>query len=110
SDTRELAGALRMKGSRLRKDARPSLQCLFRGGEEVAKQLVDAFSLVVMDPVRCARQALDAVEVGHIVVVGLGEIRAEVLIVLAPDDQCGRRDRAKLCRGFLLGLSDRGTV
>src|SRR6185503_15087331 len=61
---RRTAGALRMKGPRLRKDARPSLQCLFHRGEEVAKQLVDAFSLVVMDPVRCARQALDAVRLG----------------------------------------------
>jgi hypothetical protein len=34
--------------------------------------LVDAFSLVVMDPVRRVGQALDAVEVGYVVTVGLG--------------------------------------
>ena len=42
------------------------------GGEKVDEQLVDALSLVVMDPVRGVGQALDAVEVGHVVVVGLG--------------------------------------
>ena len=42
------------------------------GGEEVREQLVDPLGLVVMDPVRGVRQALDAIEVGHIVVVGLG--------------------------------------
>jgi hypothetical protein len=42
------------------------------GGEEVNKQLIDALSLVVMDPVRAVGQALDAVEVGHILVLGLG--------------------------------------
>ena len=49
----------------------------------------------------------------HIVALGddeLGEVRAEVGIALPPDDQCRRRDRAKLCRGFLLGLSYRGAV
>ena len=43
-----------------------------RGGEEVDKQLVDAFTLVVMHPVRRVGQALDAVEVGYVIVVGLG--------------------------------------
>ena len=33
---------------------------------------LNALSLVVMDPVRGVGQALDAVEVGHVVVVGLG--------------------------------------
>jgi hypothetical protein len=59
-------------------------------GEEVDEQLVDAFSLVVVDPVRRVGQALDAVEVGHVVVVGLGEFWAEVAIALPPDDQGGR--------------------
>ena len=47
-------------------------------------------------------QALDPVEVGHVVVVGLGQIFAEVAIPLAPDDQGRRRDRAK-CRFGTLG-------
>jgi hypothetical protein len=34
--------------------------------------LGDALSLVVMDPMRGVGQALDAVEVRHVVVVGLG--------------------------------------
>jgi hypothetical protein len=42
------------------------------GGEEAAEQLADALSLVVVDPVRGAGQALDPVEAGHVVVVGLG--------------------------------------
>jgi hypothetical protein len=42
------------------------------GGEKVGEQLVDALSLVVMDPVRSAGQVLDAVEVGHVVVLRLG--------------------------------------
>ena len=42
------------------------------GGEEVDEQLVDALRLVVMHPVRRVGQALDAVEVGYVVVVGLG--------------------------------------
>jgi hypothetical protein len=36
------------------------------------------------------RQALDA---GHVIMVGLGELGAEVAIALAPDDQGGRRRR-----------------
>ena len=89
-----------------------SLSCPSRGrrGEEVDKQLVDAFSLVVMHPMRRVGQALHAVEVGHVVAVGLGEFGAEVGIALPPDDQCRRRDRAKLCCGILLGLSYRGAV
>src|SRR5439155_24682786 len=42
------------------------------GGEEVDEQLCDALRLVVMDPMRRVGQAHDAVEVGHIVAVGLG--------------------------------------
>jgi nitroimidazol reductase NimA-like FMN-containing flavoprotein (pyridoxamine 5'-phosphate oxidase superfamily) len=42
------------------------------GGEKVGEQPVDALSLVVMDPMGGVGQALDAVEVGHIVMVGLG--------------------------------------
>src|SRR5205823_9643667 len=87
-----------------------SLQRLGRGGEEVDKQLVDAFSLVVMHPVRRVGQALHAVEVGYVVAVGLGQFGAEVGIALPPDDQCRGRDRAKLRGGFLLGLSYRGAV
>ena len=66
------------------------------GGEEVDEQLVDALGLVVVDPVRGVGQALDAVEVGHVVVVGLGERRAEVAVALAPDDEGGRRDGTDL--------------
>ena len=55
-----------------------------RGGEEVDQQLVDALGLVVVDPVRGVGQALDAVEVGHVVVVGLGERGAEVAVALRP--------------------------
>src|SRR5690349_9433423 len=67
-----------------------------RRGEEVDEQFVDACGLVVMHPVRRVRQALHAVEVGHVVAVRLREIRAEVGVALAPDDQRRRRDRAKL--------------
>ena len=55
-----------------------------RGREEVDQQLVDALGLVVVDPVRGVGQALDAVEVGHVVVVGLGERRAEVAVAFRP--------------------------
>jgi hypothetical protein len=41
-------------------------------GEEIDEQLGDPLRLIVMDPMRRAGQALDAVQVGHIVVVGLG--------------------------------------
>ena len=43
-----------------------------RGGEKLGEQLVDAVSLVVMDPMGGAGQPLDAVEVGYVVVLGLG--------------------------------------
>jgi hypothetical protein len=46
--------------------------CRLGGGEKVGEQLCDALGRVVMHPVRRAEQALDAVQVGHIVVVGLG--------------------------------------
>src|SRR5512132_1316291 len=78
--------------------ARTWLTCVLRrrrragGGEEVDEQLVDALGLVVVDPVRGVGQALDVVEVGHVVVVGLGERGAEVAVLFAPDDQRGRRD------------------
>ena len=42
------------------------------GGEKAGEQLVDALGLVVMDPVRGVGQALDAGQVGHVVVVRLG--------------------------------------
>ena len=51
---------------------------LCRGGEKVDEQLVNAFSLVVVHPVRGVGQALYAVEIGHVVVMWLGEVRAEV--------------------------------
>jgi hypothetical protein len=47
------------------------LGCLGRG-EEVGEQLVDALCLIVVHPVRGVGQALDAVQVGRVVVVGLG--------------------------------------
>src|ERR671936_976622 len=83
---------------------------LCRGGEEVDKQLVDAFGLVVMHPMRGFGQALDAVEVGYVVAVWLGEVGAEVGVTLTPDDQCRRRDGAKLRCSFFLGLSYRCAV
>jgi len=43
-----------------------------RAGRKVGEQLVDALRLVVMDPVGGVGQALDAVQVRHVVVVGLG--------------------------------------
>jgi hypothetical protein len=46
-------------------------------GEQVDQQLVDAFGLVVMHPVRRVGRRSDAVEVEHIVAVGLREVGAE---------------------------------
>src|SRR5580658_3419749 len=80
------------------------------GGEEVSEQLRDALGLVVVHPVRGVGQALDAVQVGDVVVVGLGEIGAEVAIAFPPDDQGGRLDRAKRRFGLLLILPHRGPV
>src|SRR5262249_23966023 len=78
--------------------------CLSAGAsEEVDQQLVDALRLVVVHPVRCVGQALHAVEVGDVVVLGLREVGAEVGILLTPDDQCLSRQRTKLRCGFLLG-------
>src|ERR671931_12333 len=68
------------------------------GSEEVDEQLVDVLGLVVVDPVRGVGQALDAVEVGHVVVVGLSERRAEEAVAPAPDDQRRRRDGTDLPR------------
>jgi hypothetical protein len=42
------------------------------GGEKVDEQLVDALMLVVMHPMGCVGQALDVVEVGYVIVLGLG--------------------------------------
>jgi hypothetical protein len=53
-------------------------------GEEVDEQLCDALRLVVMDPVRRVGQLHDAVEVGHILAVGLAHPGAEVAIALPP--------------------------
>src|SRR5438876_1124486 len=61
-----------------------------------------ALSFVVMHPMRRVGQALHAVEVGHVVAVGLGEVGAEVGVALPPDDERRRRDRAELRNGFLL--------
>src|SRR3954452_14350360 len=76
-------------------------RCRARGSEEVDEQLVDVLGLVVLDPMRRVGQALDAVEVGDVLVVRLGQIRAEVAILLAPDHQGGRRDRLELRLGAL---------
>ena len=68
-----LSGAVRDLGEvRLRDEGARSALSWQRGGEKVGEQLVDALSSVVMDPVRGVGQALDAVEVGHIVALGLG--------------------------------------
>ena len=96
-------------------------RCVFRmtsslytvGAKNSISSSLTRSRLVVMHPVRRVGQALHAVEVGHVVAAGLGEVGAEVGILLPPDHQCGRRDRAKLCRGcrgFLLGLSYRSAV
>src|SRR5580698_699397 len=50
------------------------------GAEELDKQLCDALSLVVVDPVGGVGQALDAVKVRHVVVIRFGKFRAEVMI------------------------------
>src|SRR5262245_2042303 len=71
------------------------------GRIEVDEPLRDLLGLVVMDPMRGVGQALDPLEVGHIVADGLGQLGAEVPIALAPDDQCGRRDWANLGCGGL---------
>ena len=77
------------------------------GGEEVDEQLVHALGLVVVDPVGRVGQALDPVEVGHVLVVRLGELGAEVAVALPPDDQGGRRDGADL---LLRAQPHRGAV
>ena len=64
-------------------------------GEEVDEQLVDALGLVVMHPVGRVGQALDT-EVGHVLVVRLGQLGAEVAVALPPDDQGARRDGTDL--------------
>ena len=51
-----------------------------RGGEEVGEELCHALGLVVMHPVRRAEQALNTVQVGHVVVVGHRLARGEVMI------------------------------
>ena len=65
-------------------------------GEEVDEQLVNAFGLVVMDPMRRVGKSLDPVEVGYVIAVRLGEIGAEVGVALPPDHQRRRRDRTQL--------------
>src|SRR5262245_3897164 len=61
-------------------------------GEEVDEQLVHALGLVVVHPVGRVRQALDPLEVGHVLLVRLGELGPEVPVALAPDDHGGCRD------------------
>jgi len=56
-------------------------------GEEVDEQSIDAFGLIMMNPVGRVRQELDAVEVGHVFAVGLREFGAEVGVALPPDDE-----------------------
>ena len=80
------------------------------GGEKVSEQLIDSLSLVVMDPMRGVGKALDAVQVGDVVVLGLGEFRAEVAITLALDDQRGRLDRVNRGFGLLWRGPHRGPV
>src|SRR5439155_24504232 len=84
--------------------------CCQGGGEKVDEHLVDALSLVVMHPMGRIGHALYPVEVGHIVLVGLGEFGAEVAIALPPDDQRGRADGAKRRFGLLGRGSVRGPV
>ena len=57
------------------------------GAKKLVSSCVDALGLVVVDPVRGPRQALDAVEALDIVAVGFGELGAEVAVALPPDDQ-----------------------
>ena len=61
---------------------RSAVLCRQGGGEKVGDELGDARSLVVVNPVRGVGQALDAVEVGHVVVIGFGEFRPDVFIAL----------------------------
>ena len=44
------------------------------GGEEVDEQIVHALGLIVVDPVARVGQALDAVEVGHVLLVRLASL------------------------------------
>jgi hypothetical protein len=68
-----LGGPSSSSSEQLSQRARSSQLLLdgFGGGEKVDEQLCDALGLVVMHPVRRAEQTLDAVQVGHIIVVGL---------------------------------------
>src|SRR4051794_6240240 len=50
--------------------------------EEVDQKLIDALRLVVMYPMRCVGEALNVVEVGHIVMIYLGQLGAEEAIAL----------------------------
>ena len=78
------------------------------GGEEVDEELVDAVGFVVVDPVGGVGQAFDAVQVGDVVVAGLGELGAEVVVAFAPDDQGGRGDGAQRRLGLFRRFADRG--
>ena len=54
------------------------------GAKKLGEQLVDSLRLVVMHPVRGVRQPLDTLEVRDVVVLGLGQLLAEVAIALRP--------------------------
>ena len=55
--------------------------------EELDQQSPDPLGLVVLHPVRGVGQALDALQVGDVGGVGLGQLGADVAVALAPDDQ-----------------------
>ena len=69
--------------------------------EELDQQLPDPLGLVVLHPVRGFGQALDALQVGDVGGVGLGQLGADVSIALAPDDQRRGLDLTgpRPCRG-----------
>ena len=70
-------------------------------GEEAGEQAVDVPGFVLVDQVGGAEQAIDAVEAGHVVVLGLGELGAEVAVAFPPDDQRRRGDAAQRRGGLL---------
>jgi hypothetical protein len=63
-----------------------------------------------MYPMRRVGQALDMVQVRYVIGVGVREFWAEVAVALAPDDEGGRLDWAKLGLGAPGCLSQRGPV
>src|SRR5215467_12075781 len=69
--------------------SRPSSADLAGGceREKVCEQLRDALRLVVVHPMRRVGQALDMVQVWNVIAIGLGQLGAEVAVVLPPDDE-----------------------